>query len=183
MAVRRVRILGDPVLRQQARAVEEVTPEILQLAHDLGETMLEYRGVGLAATQVGELHRVIAVFKEPLGLGDGVQLLINPVVQFFDGRAVDEEGCLSIPGLYAEVERPAYVEVEALEVVGDHTRPILIRARDYYARVLLHEIDHLDGILFTDRMEPERARVLLARWRRAWKHRKPGQRIEVREAV
>jgi len=163
--------------------VEEITPQILQLAYDLADTMLEYRGVGLAAPQVGERHRVIAVFKEPLGLGDGVQLLINPVVQFFDGRNLDEEGCLSIPGLYAEVERPDYVEVEALEVVGDRTRPILIRARDYYARVLLHEIDHLNGILFTDRMEPQRARVLLARWRRAWKQRKPGQRIEIREAV
>ncbi len=163
--------------------MEEITPQILQLAYDLADTMLEYRGVGLAAPQVGERHRVIAVFKEPLGLGDGVQLLINPVVQFFDGRNLDEEGCLSIPGLYAEVERPDYVEVEALEVVGDRTRPILIRARDYYARVLLHEIDHLNGILFTDRMEPQRARVLLARWRRAWKQRKPGQRIEIREAV
>jgi len=86
------------------------------------------------------------------------------VVIFVEDIQNEEEGCLSIPGLYAELERPYFVKVEALEFKGKKLKPVTIEAEDLYARALLHEIDHLNGILFVDRMEEERRRILLARW-------------------
>ncbi len=166
MAVRRIRLYGDPVLEMAAEPIREVTEEILQLAEDMTDTMLAHEGVGLAANQIGVLKRMITIKKEPVGLGEGVQILLNPIITYFEGAEIDEEGCLSFPGLYLQVERPTLIEVEAQEFVDGHLRPIKIRARGFYARVLAHEIDHINGILFIQRVPEDVARIELARWRR-----------------
>jgi len=164
MSIRRVRIIGDPVLRTPAEEVKEVTKELIELRQDLIDTMLEANGLGLAANQIGVLKKVAVINVEEIGVGKGIKVLVNPVVIFVEDTQNEEEGCLSIPGLYAELERPYFVKVEALEFKGKKLKPVTIEAEALYARALLHEIDHLNGILFVDRMEEERRRILLARW-------------------
>ncbi|HHF53088.1 MAG TPA: peptide deformylase [candidate division WOR-3 bacterium] len=164
MSIRRIRIIGDPVLRTPAEEVKEVTEELIELRQDLIDTMLEANGLGLAANQIGVLKKVVVINVEEIGVGKGIKVLVNPVVIFVEGTQNGEEGCLSIPGLYAELERPYFVKVEALEFKGKKLKPVTIEAEALYARALLHEIDHLNGILFVDRMEKERRRILLARW-------------------
>jgi peptide deformylase len=149
MAIRPVRIYGDPVLRQKAAAVETFDDTLRELAADMRETMRAYRGVGLAANQVGVLQRLIVV-ELPGEDGDGLELtLVNPELSERKGSAVDEEGCLSIPGLYDDVRRAERLRVRALDVEG---KPLEFEAVGYLARVLQHEVDHLDGALFVDRL-------------------------------
>ncbi len=152
MAILPIRTFGDPVLRQRARPVEEVTDVHRRLVADMLETMREAPGVGLAAPQVGVLERV---FVWEVDGRHGA--LFNPVVvSRSDEKVTGEEGCLSIPGLAYDVERHASVAVEGLDENG---RPLSIDAGDddFLARVFQHEIDHLDGVLFLDRL-PEEAR-------------------------
>jgi len=162
MAVRGIRIMGDPVLRQKAEALQAVDEDIRRLIKDMFETMYEADGVGLAAPQVGVSRRVIVVDPheqdvKPFGL-------VNPViVQSADYAERGEEGCLSIPGLKDIVERPAAVVVEALDAEG---KPVRIEAEGLLARVLQHEVDHLDGILFIDRVSPLKRKMLLKRWQK-----------------
>ncbi len=171
MAVRQIRLYGDPILEQPAEPIQAVTEEVLRLAEDMTDTMLAKDGVGLAANQIGVLKRMITIKKESVGLGEGIQVLINPVITYFEGAEVDEEGCLSFPDLYLQVERPTYLEVEAQELVEGRLRPIRIRARGFYARVLAHEIDHINGILFIQRIPEHVARLELARWRKAMREK------------
>jgi peptide deformylase len=155
-----IRLLGDPVLRERAVAVEAVDAEVRRLAASMFETMYEAEGVGLAAPQVGISRRLIVV--DPREPGVEPAALVNPrVVE--QGRGLDraEEGCLSIPGVRDVVERPATVVVEALDLDGQTVR---VEADGLHARVLQHEIDHLDGILFFDRLTPLKRRLLLKRW-------------------
>ncbi len=162
MAVREVRILGDPVLRKKAEAVAAIDDEVRRLIKDMFDTMYQEDGVGLAAPQVGVSHRVIVVDPReqdarPLGL-------INPVIVASDDETDrGEEGCLSIPGLKDIVERPASVVLEALDVEG---QPVRIEADGLLARVLQHEVDHLDGVLFIDRVSPLKRKMLLKRWQK-----------------
>ena len=152
MAILPIRTFGDPVLRQRARAVEEVTDVHRRLVADMLETMREAPGVGLAGPQVGVLERVF-VWEVEGGHG----ALFNPViVSRSDDTVTGEEGCLSIPGLAYDVERHASVAVEGLDENG---RAVSIDAGDddFLARVFQHEIDHLDGVLFIDRL-PEDTR-------------------------
>ena len=172
MAVRKIRIYGDPVLRKKAKPVKEITPEIRSLITDMIDTLEEYGGVGLSANQVGSLNQVIVVKKEYLEMGDGHQVLLNPNITYFSGYQIDEEGCLSFPGLYLEIKRPRYIEVEAMEYQDGRMHPVKIKARDYYARVLLHEIDHLHGILFIDRIPKIKARIALAKWLKSLRDKK-----------
>jgi peptide deformylase len=148
MAVLKVRRYGDPVLRRQALPIEEVTPEIRRAIADMTETMYDEVGIGLAAPQVGIALRLIVVGDEQ---GTGVQALVNPMIVEEGGQATAEEGCLSIPGIFAPVTRSAWVKVEARDENG---KPFAIAARGLRARVLQHEMDHLDGVLFIDRLDP-----------------------------
>jgi len=146
LAVLTVRRYGDPVLRRKAEPVSAITPQIKQLIDDLIDTMYDQVGIGIAAPQVGVSLRVIIVDD---GEG-GARPLVNPVITAQDGRAVAEEGCLSIPGIFAQVERAESIEVEALDGDGN---PLRFQARELQARVIQHEMDHLDGLLFIDRLD------------------------------
>lgn len=162
MAVREIRILGDPVLRRKAEPVPVVDDEIRRLVEDMIETMYDADGVGLAAPQVGVSQRVIVVdTREP---NVPKFALINPeIVERSDALDRGEEGCLSIPGLKDIVERPDRVVVEAKDASG---QPVRIEAEGLLARVLQHEVDHLDGILFIDRVSPLKRQMLLKRWQK-----------------
>jgi peptide deformylase len=148
MAVLKVLRYGDPALRRRAAPVGEVTPEVRATIADMTETMYDEVGIGLAAPQVGISLRLIVVADED---GRGVQALLNPAIVDRGGEATGEEGCLSIPGVFAPVTRSAWVKIEAQDVNGG---PLAIRATGLRARVLQHEIDHLDGVLFIDRVDP-----------------------------
>ena len=148
MAVLKVRKYGDPALRKSAAPVGEVTQEVRKFIADMTETMYDEVGIGLAAPQVGISLRLIVISDEE---GRGVQALLNPAIVDRSGEVTGEEGCLSIPGVFAPVTRAARVTVEARSV---DDKPLTIEARGLRARVLQHEIDHLDGVLFIDRLEP-----------------------------
>ncbi len=146
MAVLTVRRYGDPILRRKAAPVSEITPEIKTLIADMVESMYHEIGIGLAAPQVGVPLRIIIVDDAE----GGARALLNPVVTAQGGRVVAEEGCLSMPGIFAPVERAERVDVEALNEDGSALR---FSARGLQARVIQHEIDHLDGLLFIDRLD------------------------------
>ena len=151
-----LRFLGDPVLRRKADAVPAVTPEIRDLIEAMFATMYEEEGVGLAAPQVGRSLRlfVVDVESEEEGGERVKQVFVNPVILERSGEIVGEEGCLSIPGLRADVKRAAQVVVEATDADGN---PFRLEAEGLLARALQHEQDHLDGILFLDRLGPIKA--------------------------
>ena len=148
MAVLKVRRYGDPVLRRRAEPITAVTDEVRRLADDMIETMYDEVGIGLAAPQVGHSVRLLVVGDEE---GRGVQALVNPVITESGGTVTAEEGCLSLPGIFADVTRAQWVKLEAHDLDG---RPLAITARGLRARVFQHEIDHLDGVLFIDRLDP-----------------------------
>ncbi len=148
MAILHVRKYGDPVLRRRAEPVGEVTQEIRDILRDMVATMYAEVGVGLAAPQVGVSLRMMVVDDER---GRGAKALINPVIVDQGGRVVAEEGCLSIPGFFAPVARAEWVRIEAHDEDGGPRR---LDARGFFARVMQHEIDHLDGVLFIDHLEP-----------------------------
>ena len=145
MAKRRIITDKDPTLRQISRPVERVTPRIKQLLDDMLETMRAADGVGLAAPQVGVLRRVVVV---DVCDGSGLFELVNPVIVEQSGTQDDIEGCLSITNLNGTVRRPLDITVRALDRNGQEKT---YHAHGYLARAMCHEIDHLDGILFTDR--------------------------------
>jgi len=146
MAVLEVRLYGDPVLRRRAAPVREVTAEVARWLDDMVETMHAEVGIGLAATQVGLDLRMLVIDEGR----DGVRAYLNPVIVEQGGTQVGEEGCLSLPGVFADVRRAEWVVVEGLDRDG---APIRRRAAGLLARVFQHEIDHLDGILFIDRLD------------------------------
>jgi peptide deformylase len=148
MAVLKVRRYGDPVLRRRAVPVDRVTPDIRRLADDMVDTMYDEVGIGLAAPQIGASIRLMVVGDEE---GRGTQVLVNPALTAQGGTVTAEEGCLSLPGVFAPVTRSEWVTLEAQDLEG---RPIAVTARGLRARVFQHEIDHLDGVLFIDRLEP-----------------------------
>ncbi|MGB9886245.1 MAG: peptide deformylase [Moorellales bacterium] len=143
MAVYEILRLGSELLRQKARPVTKITPNIEKLLDNLADTMYAAMGVGLAAPQIGIPKRVIVV-----DVGEGLLELINPVIVEREGEEIGVEGCLSIPGLEGEVPRAARVVVEGWDRTGTTRR---ITGEGLLARALQHEIDHLDGILFIDR--------------------------------
>ena len=152
MALRKIVICGDPVLRKKAAKIREITEETRQLLDDMAETMIEAPGVGLAGPQVGECLRCIVVRDCADTEQEKVYKIVNPRVQAKEGEQWAYEGCLSLPTLQAEVCRPMRVIVSGLDENG---QPIRLQAQGLLARALLHEIDHLDGVLFIDRAEPE----------------------------
>ena len=148
MAIREIRLNGDEILRKKAREVEKVDDRIKELLQDMVETMHEYNGVGLAAPQVGILKRVIVI---DLYDGNEPLKLVNPKILKEKGKQKVDEGCLSFPNQFAKMIRPKEVTVEALNENGEQIR---IGAVDLLAQALVHEIEHLDGILFVDNMIP-----------------------------
>lgn len=147
--------LGDDILRQKASPVVDINEETVALARDMLEAMRVGRGVGLAAPQVAKQLRLFVVHVD----GDVPRVFINPsIVETSPELAEYEEGCLSIPNMYAEVTRPAALRVQAWNERG---RPFNLDAEGFLARVILHEYDHLEGTLFIDRLsEPKRAKIL-----------------------
>lgn len=147
MAIRMIREESDPVLRKKCKAVKEITPKITELIEDMLDTMYEANGVGLAAPQVGILKRIVVI-----DIGEGPVMLINPEIVETSGEQTGTEGCLSIPGKMAVVTRPDYAKVKAVDITGQN---ITVEGNELMARALCHEIDHLDGILYIDKMEGE----------------------------
>ncbi len=147
MAVLEVKLYGDPVLRKVAEPVAAITPEIKRIIADLEETMWQQVGVGLAAPQVGISLRIVVMDDGKRGS----KALINPVVAERRGTVREEEGCLSLPGIFGEVERSKWVRVTALDGDG---QPVEFEAQGLQAKAIQHEIDHLDGVLFIDRLPP-----------------------------
>ncbi|MHB8995409.1 MAG: peptide deformylase [Armatimonadota bacterium] len=152
MAIRDILICGDPVLRKKTPKVREITDEIRELLDDMVETMIDAPGVGLAAPQVGMCTRCIVVLDHSDPEEEKIYKIVNPRVQSKQGEQWAFEGCLSLPTLQAEVCRPMQITVTGQDENGN---PVHLQAQGLLARALLHEIDHLDGILFIDRAEPD----------------------------
>lgn len=162
MSLRELRYLGDPVLRQSAAPVEAVTEEVRRLIEDMFDTMYAEEGVGLAAPQVGVSQRIIVV--DSRQADEPPFALVNPeILDASDDLERDEEGCLSIPGLKEVVERPGAVRVQGIDRDG---QPLVLEAEGLLARILQHEIDHINGVLFIDRVSPLKRKMLLARWQK-----------------
>jgi peptide deformylase len=161
MAVLDIHLLGSPVLRQQSAEIPAVDSELRRFIDDLFETMGVAKGIGLAANQVGVARRVAVV-----GVDDERLVLVNPVIVSAEGKAREEEGCLSIPDAYGEVTRAERIVVEALDREG---KPYRREASGLLARAIQHEIDHLDGILFVDHLSTLKRQLLLSRWKREHK--------------
>ena len=147
MAVLSMRRYGDPILRLLAAPVAAVTPEIKTLIADMAETMWHQVGIGLAAPQIGVSLRIFVMDDGKRG----ARAIVNPVVTERGGVVKEEEGCLSLPGIFAEVERSKSLRIEALDGEG---QPISFEAQGLQAKIIQHELDHLDGVLFIDRLPP-----------------------------
>ncbi|HET9439767.1 MAG TPA: peptide deformylase [Longimicrobiales bacterium] len=157
-----VRILGDPVLREKAAPVVDITDEVRELIRNMFETMYAEEGVGLAAPQVGVSERVIVIDPQQDDLP--AFALINPeILELSKETEKGEEGCLSIPGLRDVVERPQSVVVRGTTPEGELRQ---LDLQGLPARIIQHEVDHLDGILFFDRLSPLKRKMLLARWQK-----------------
>lgn len=146
MALRKIVVEGDPVLKKKSRSVEKFDARLAELLDDMKQTLYSAQGVGLAAVQVGVLRRVVVV-----DVGDGLLELVNPEIIEAQGEQRENEGCLSLPGKYGETIRPAVVKIKAQNREGEWC---IYRGEDLKARCFCHEIDHLDGILFTERLAP-----------------------------
>ncbi len=147
MALREIRLLDDPILRKKSREITEINDRIRILLDDMVETMKEAEGVGLAAPQVGVLRRAVVI-----DVGDGPIKLINPEILETKGEIIDVEGCLSIPGRSGKVPRPEWVKIKYLDIEGNEK---FLEGTGLLARAICHEIDHLDGILYIDKMIEE----------------------------
>jgi len=146
MAIRKIHTIEDPVLRQKAKKVHRFDPSMQKLVEDMFETMHAANGVGLAAPQIGLSIRVFVAEFE-----DRKVAMFNPEIVKAEGEALGTEGCLSIPGYIGEnIRRATKIQVKGLDARG---KPIKVNAEDWFARILQHEIDHLDGILFLDRLD------------------------------
>lgn len=145
MAIRNIRKLGDDILRKKCRPVEVIDDRIITLLDDMTDTMRSADGAGLAAPQVGVLKRVVVV-----DVGSGLIELINPEIVATEGSVTNPEGCLSVPGKWGTVTRPQRVTVRALNRKGEE---IEITGEDMLAKAFCHELDHLDGIVFVDKVE------------------------------
>ena len=151
MALRTIRVQGDSVLTKKSRTVDKMTPRIGELITDMLDTMYDAMGVGLAAPQVGILKRIVVI-----DVGEGPIVLINPEILETSGEQTGDEGCLSVPGMAGQVTRPNYVKVKALDVNMDEQ---IYEGEGLLARAFCHEIDHLDGKMYTELVEGELHRV------------------------
>ena len=146
MAIRNIREMGDEILTKKCREVKEVTPAVRELIEDMLDTMYEANGVGLAAPQVGILKRIVVIDTT----GENPYILINPRIVETSGEQTGMEGCLSVPGKSGQVTRPNYVKAVALDL---NMQEIVVEGTELLARALCHEIDHLDGHLYVEKVE------------------------------
>lgn len=146
MALRNIRVLGDDVLTKECKEVKLMTPRISLLIKDMFDTMYDANGVGLAASQVGILKRIVVVDTT----GEDPIVMINPVILETSGEQIGSEGCLSVPGKVGIVKRPNYVKVQCLD---ENMKPQELEGTEFLARAMLHEIDHLDGHMYVDKLE------------------------------
>ncbi len=144
MALRTIRIQGDPVLTKNCRPIAEMTPKIKELAEDMLDTMYEANGVGLAGPQVGILKRIVVI-----DVGEGPIVMINPVILEASGEQTGDEGCLSLPGKAGTVTRPNYVKARAFDLNMEEYE---IEGTELLARAICHELDHLDGHMYTEKV-------------------------------
>ena len=151
MALRTIRVQGDSVLTKKSRTVDKMTPRIGELITDMLDTMYDAMGVGLAAPQVGILKRIVVI-----DVGEGPIVLINPEILETSGEQTGDEGCLSVPGMAGQVTRPNYVKVKALDV---NMNEQIFEGEGLLARAFCHEIDHLDGKMYTELVEGELHKV------------------------
>ena len=151
MALITIRKQGDPILTKKCRPIKEMTPKIRELIFDMLDTMYEAYGVGLAAPQVGILKRLVVI-----DVGDGPLVLINPEIVETDGEQTGDEGCLSVPGMAGQVTRPNYVKVRALD---QNMEEIELEGTELLARAFCHELDHLDGKMYTELVEGDLHKV------------------------
>lgn len=148
MAIRNIREIGDEVLTKRCKEVTEITPRIKELIEDMLETMYEANGVGLAAPQVGILKRIVVIDTT----GEDPHILINPRIVESSGEQTGQEGCLSVPGKSGQVTRPNYVKAVAMDV---NMKPFELEGTELLARAICHELDHLDGHLYVEKVEGE----------------------------
>ena len=148
MALRNIRLMGDEVLTKTCKEVTEMTPRLKMLIEDMLDTMYEANGVGLAAPQVGILKRVVVIDVT----GEDPYVLINPRIIETSGEQTGQEGCLSVPGKSGQVTRPNYVKAEALDV---NMQPFVLEGTELLARAICHELEHLDGHLYVEKVEGE----------------------------
>ncbi len=163
MSVRTIVVFGEPVLGQKAEPITDITAAVVELARDMVATMHHAPGIGLSAPQVAVSRRLITV---DLSVGKDAReliILVNPEIVDKEGECVAEEGCLSVPGIFEKVARPSRVAVRGLDLEG---REKIYEARDLLARALCHEIDHLDGKLFLERLSPLKRQLLKRRLRK-----------------
>jgi peptide deformylase len=158
--IRAIRIYGDPCLRQKALRVEKINIEMQQLIADLVATMIAKDGLGLAATQIGELEAIIALHPKAIGIESEPLVLVNPEIVECSGEIEREEACLSLPGISEVLSRPAKIRVRAQDAKG---KVIEVTGEGTLARALCHEIDHLTGVLFIDHLPAIRRRLLKTR--------------------
>ena len=154
-----LRTFGDPVLRQRAAEVEELDGDLARLAETMVATMYEAIGLGLAAPQVGVLKRMYTY-----DVGDGPAVLVNPQIVDSHGEWTYDEGCLSIPDVHVEIVRPKVVTVQGIDLDG---KEVVFEGDELMGRLIQHEIDHLDGVLMLDRLEPDQRKAVLREMRRA----------------
>lgn len=147
MALRTIRTEGDPVLNKVSRPVTEMTQRLRELIVDMLDTMYDSMGVGLAAPQVGILRRIVVI-----DVGEGPMVLVNPEIVESSGEQTGDEGCLSVPGMAGKVTRPNYVKVKALDI---NMEEVEYEGTELLARAFCHEIDHLEGIVYTSKVEGE----------------------------
>ena len=166
MSLKDILIYPEKKLRKKSRHVEKIDKKIHKLLDDMADTMYHAPGVGLAAPQIGENIRVLVVDVSTKEEENDLLELINPEITQSSGKQISEEGCLSIPGFYGNITRKKYVTVEALDRNGEE---IVIEAEDLLSRVLQHEIDHLDGILFFDKMAKLKRELFLKKIDKAFR--------------
>jgi len=175
MTIKPLIILPDPVLRQVSTPVERVDEDAKKFAGDLLETMYDAPGIGLAAIQVGEPRRMLVIDLAKEGEAKAPQIFINPeIVWRSDERSVYEEGCLSIPDYYAEVERPARVKVKYVDLDGEERE---VEADGLLATCLQHEIDHLNGVLFIDHISKLKRDMVMRKFRKLAREKPPARMV------
>jgi len=175
MTIKPLIILPDPILRQLSKPIERVDADLQRLADDMLETMYDAPGIGLAAIQIGVPRRMLVIDVSREGEEKQPQVFINPeIVKSSDERSVYEEGCLSIPDYYAEVERPAAVRVKYLDRDGKLQE---IEAEGLMATCLQHEIDHLNGVLFIDHISKLKRDMVVKKFRKLARDKAPGKLV------
>ena len=153
-----IRFFGDPVLKQRAREVAELNGELARLVGTMYETMEDAQGVGLAAPQVGVQKRLFTY-----DVGDGPEVIVNPEIVEASGEWVYDEGCLSVPGFHFEIVRPKLVTMRGLDLEGNE---VVVEGDELLGRLIQHEIDHLDGVLLIDRLDPDARKAAMRDLRR-----------------